>query len=389
MVIKIDLEKAYDGLEWSFIREVLCAANFPSEPIQLIMSCVTTVSTSILFNGGALEPFLPSRGIRQGNPLSPYLFILCMEVLGRIIEDKCNNKYWNPVKASKSGLAFSHLFCADDLLLFAKANQQNCESVREALDEFSMVLGQKINPTKSKVYFSPNIDGDQRTEFCETLGFHSTPKLGAYLGFPLRHAGASNQDLNFVLDRVNQKLAGWKANLLSFAGRKVLIQASVSAVPTYVMQTTYLPSRILDNLDRLNRNFLWGTSDSKRRMHWVGWEKITQPMEKGGLGLQTAKGRNLAYLSKLNWRFHSEKDSPWAQVIRKKYMSPRRIASSNEDSLPSSRTWKAMKKGMEVFKRGTRWSLGRESSLKFWHNNWTSNGPLRSIIHGPLTREEH
>ena len=120
----------------------------------------------------------------------------------------------------------------------------------------------------------------------------------------------------------------------------------------------------------------------------MGWEKITQPMEKGALGLQTAKGRNLAYLSKLNWRFHSEKDSLWAQVIRKKYMSPRRIASSNEDSLPSSRSWKAMKKGMEVFKRGTRWSLGRESSLKFWHDNWTSNGPLRSIIHGPLTREE-
>lgn len=123
-----------------------------------------------------------------------------MEVLGRIIEDKCTNKYWNPVKASTSGPTFSHLFFTNDLLLFAKANQQNFKSVREALDEFCMVSSQKINPTKSKVYFSPNIERDQKAEFYEILGFHSTPKLGAYLGFPLRHAESLNQDLNFVLD---------------------------------------------------------------------------------------------------------------------------------------------------------------------------------------------
>ncbi|KAK9997320.1 hypothetical protein SO802_022006 [Lithocarpus litseifolius] len=154
------------------------------------------------------------------------------------------------------------------------------------------------------------------------------------------------------------------------------------------MQTTFLPSRILDNLDRLNRNFLWGSSELKRRKHWVGWEKITQPLDKGVLGLQTAKGRNLAYLSKLNWRLQLEKDSLWARVLRKKYMTQRRMSSSNENSLPSSRIWKAMKKGMDVFKRGTRWSLGRDSNLRFWYDSWTSNGPLRSIIHDPLTREE-
>lgn len=116
------------------------------------MSCVSSASTSILFNGGTLDPFLPLRGIRQGDPLSPYLFILCMEVLGRIIEDKCSKKIWNPVKASIIGLAFSHLFFADDLL-FAKADTLNCTSIREALDEFCMISGQKINLTKSKVLF--------------------------------------------------------------------------------------------------------------------------------------------------------------------------------------------------------------------------------------------
>ena len=79
LVIKVDLEKDYDKLEWSFIREVLINANLPSNLVNLILSCVSSVSMSILFNGGSVEPIFPSRGIQQGDPLSPYLFIFCME----------------------------------------------------------------------------------------------------------------------------------------------------------------------------------------------------------------------------------------------------------------------------------------------------------------------
>lgn len=100
MAVKIDLEKAYDKIEWSFIREMLTLFNYPENLVKLIMSCVTLVSTSLLFNGGRLDPFLPSRGIRQGDPLSPYLFILCMEFLGHLIDGKCAAKLQTPVKAS-------------------------------------------------------------------------------------------------------------------------------------------------------------------------------------------------------------------------------------------------------------------------------------------------
>ena len=100
MALKIDLEKAYDKLEWSFIRDMLIRINLPNDLIEIIMSCVTTVSTSILFNGEVLDPIFPSRGIRQGDPLSPYLFIICMDFLGQLIEEKCNMKMWQPIKAS-------------------------------------------------------------------------------------------------------------------------------------------------------------------------------------------------------------------------------------------------------------------------------------------------
>ena len=269
MALKINLKKAYDKLEWSFIREVLIRANLLADLIDIIMSCISTVSTSILFNGEALEPLYPLRGIRQGDPLSPYLFILCMEYLGQLIVKKCNAKLWQLVKASGNGPAFSHLFFADDLVLFARADGTNFSTIRDVLDYFCSISGQTISEARSKVYFSPNVDRDTRESLSDILGFTSTPLLGKYLGIPIKHPRSSSNEYNFVLDRVKQKLVGWKANMLSFAGRAILIQASSAAIPSYIMQCTKLPRRILDGLDRVNRNFLWGTTETAKRIHWV------------------------------------------------------------------------------------------------------------------------
>ena len=160
------------------------------------------------------------------------------------------------------------------------------------------------------------------------------------------------------MDRVKQKLAGWKANLLSLAGRTVLIQASISTIPAYVMQSTTLPKKLLDDIDRVNRNFLWGSSDSSKRMHWVGWHKVTKAKDQGGLGIQSARGRNQALLTKLNWRFRTEKDALWAKVLRSKYCNNRRLHARASDKLPCSRVWKAIQKGSEVFHKGIQWILG-------------------------------
>ena len=176
MAIKVDLEKAYDKIEWSFIREVLINANFPHNVISLIMSCVSSVSTSILFNGGNMEPIFPSRGIRQGDLLLPYLFILCMEALGYFIKEKCKTKSWIPVKSSNNGVAVSHLFFADDLVLFAKADHVNCSTIWDVLDDFCARSSQSISESKSRVFFSPNVDVDTRESLCDILGFSFNPK---------------------------------------------------------------------------------------------------------------------------------------------------------------------------------------------------------------------
>ena len=187
MAIKLDLEKAYDKLEWSFIYRVLQAFHFPQKIFKLIMSCVTSTSTSILFNGGALESFEPSRGIRQGDSLSPYLFILCMENLGHLIKQKCVNGSWTPLKASKDNLGFSHLLFVDDIILFSKADVSGCEVISEVLEKFCRESGQKISHDKSRIYFSSNVNEESKEETSGRLDISETNNIGKYLRFPFKH----------------------------------------------------------------------------------------------------------------------------------------------------------------------------------------------------------
>ncbi|KAL4599564.1 hypothetical protein ACB092_11G135600 [Castanea dentata] len=169
------------------------------------------------------------------------------------------------------------------------------------------------------------------------------------------------------------------------ASRAVLIQASSSSIPAYVMQSNLLPEKVLEGIDRVNRNFLWGSTENSKKMHWVGWKKVTRPKEDGGLGLQTTKGRNTALLAKLNWRFHTESNGPWAKVLKLKYCNQQRRNARNENKLPSSRTWKSLKNGEVIFKKGAKWTPGYESNLDFWNDIWSNFGPLRNVIQGPLT----
>ena len=123
-----------------------------------------------------------------------------MDFLGQLIEEECSAKSWQSVRASKSRLDFSHLFFADDLVLFAKADNENCAVIREVLDNFCSRSAQSMSGAKSRVYFSLNVDKDKREELCDILGFQSTPNLGKYIGIPIKHLGSSLQDFNFVLD---------------------------------------------------------------------------------------------------------------------------------------------------------------------------------------------
>ncbi|KAK3205341.1 hypothetical protein Dsin_019387 [Dipteronia sinensis] len=119
---KIDLSKAYDRLQWNFIREVIVEADLKGSFVDLIMWCVSTVRYRAVLNGEVTETFTPGCGIRQGDPLSPYLFVLCMEKLSHLINRRVHFGYWKCVKVSRGGPPISHLFFADDFILFGQGS---------------------------------------------------------------------------------------------------------------------------------------------------------------------------------------------------------------------------------------------------------------------------
>jgi len=141
MAIKIDLEKAYDRLRWPFIRETLLEENLPQIMVDTIMNCLSLVNFTVMWNGAKTQAFTPSRGVRQGDPLSPYLFVLCIERLNYLIENMVTNGAWKPVYASRGGPPLSNLFFVDDLILFGEATMEQAKVIKHCLELFCSASG--------------------------------------------------------------------------------------------------------------------------------------------------------------------------------------------------------------------------------------------------------
>jgi ribonuclease HI len=256
------------------------------------------------------------------------------------------------------------------------------------LDDFCHLSGQKVNLSKSKVFFSPNVNPNLRHHLCGILGVSSTPNIGKYLGFPLRPNGRSSRDFDFIVEKVQAKLSSWKAKLLSPAGRVVLIQAVTSSIPAYYMQNVALPIRTCSKLDKLNRDFLWGSSEDRKRMHMVGWDKVCQPRDKGGLGLHLTRSRNIALLAKLNWRVMEDAEALWSKSLKSKYCPSGIMDDRLRTRKSGSSNWKGLKAGHDTFRKGLRWVVNNGHSVSFWHDLWVGDRPLRYLVQGPLSLVE-
>ena len=155
--VKLDFQKAYDRLEWNFLIIVLKAFGFSAKFTSLIHQCLSTVQFSILLNGGQCPSFTPSRGIRQGDPISPYLFILGSEVLMRLINREISLGQLSTVKVSGNALSISKLCYADDLMLFCKAKMSELNVLKNCLEKYCYWSGQVISVEKSGVLTSKGV----------------------------------------------------------------------------------------------------------------------------------------------------------------------------------------------------------------------------------------
>ena len=244
---------------------------------------------SILWNGECLDWINPTRGIRQGDPVSFYIFVLCMERLGHIINKVASGGEWKPIKLSRLGPPLSHLFFADDLILFTKASVEQLKVVLDCLNLFMDCSGQKVNYQKSQLFVSKNVDINLTRQLSQISRIPLISKLGRYLGVNSIH-GIVTQDLfSNVVESITCRLEGWKMKILSSVGRQVLVRSVLNTVPFYTMQTTLIPMGICYKIEMLMRRFLWGGTSQQRATSLVSCDKVTTSIDWGGIYYRRSK----------------------------------------------------------------------------------------------------
>lgn len=183
--LKLDMEKAYDCMEWSFLLKVLKAFGFADKWVGWIEQCITTVSFSVMLNGSPFGFFKPGRGLRQRDPLSPFLFILGSEVLSRMLGRVENYGLFHGIKVSRRALSLSHLLFADDIMIFSRANTREVNQINIVLEEYARLSGQKINKAKSSLFCSGNTHPEVVVALCNSLQVKKMAMNNKYLGLLL------------------------------------------------------------------------------------------------------------------------------------------------------------------------------------------------------------
>ncbi|XP_075665535.1 uncharacterized protein LOC142635224 [Castanea sativa] len=272
------MSKAYNRVEWRFLTEIMSKMGFCEAWIKLIFNCISSVSYSILVNGEPRGNIVPSRRIRQGNPLSPYLFLLCSEWLNRLLQRAAQGNQIRGCSLCKTGPKVTHLFFADNSLLFCQAKLTELEAVQRILAVYEQASGQQINRGKTTLFFRKVVAEETKEEIINLLGVPEVKEYEKYLGLPAVVGRKRKASLNYIKERVWNKLQGWKERLLSQAGREVLLKAVMQVIPTYAMSCFKLPVALCEDIEKLIRKFWWGECGSvfnaKKSQGSYAWQSI-------------------------------------------------------------------------------------------------------------------
>lgn len=223
---------------------------------------------------------------------------------------------WCPTKISRKGLAVSHLFFANDLLLFAKASVDHV--IKQRLNTFSTASSQKINVNKSSIFFSANMDFALQQDICSMAGMNRTEEIGMYLGVLMIEGCMTKAFFYPLLQKVDSHLAGWKSNMLSFFGRVIMAKSILSTLPNHLIQAMYLPKLVCEEFNKKIQDFIWGDQWANKRVHLVNWHQVTLPVDYVGLGIRTYRKMNMAFLVKLGQRLLKEEDAFQPKIVRGK-----------------------------------------------------------------------
>lgn len=221
---KLDLAKAYDRVDWGFLQGIMKKLGFNDKWTQWIMKCVTTVKYRVSFDGHLLESFCPTRGLRQGDPLSPFLFLLVAEGLSTLIRNAIQQGNLKDLRICRRALGISHLLFADDSLLFFWASADHAQVIKRILSTYQVATGQLLGPAKCSLMMGNACDQHEENIVKHILQIQSAAFDEKYLGLPVPDGCMKAGNFQTIREKFLKRLSDWAEKYLSLAGKVVLIK---------------------------------------------------------------------------------------------------------------------------------------------------------------------
>ncbi|KAL2905400.1 LINE-1 retrotransposable element ORF2 protein [Bienertia sinuspersici] len=317
-MIKLDLRKAYDTVDWKFIEEMLQELNFPKAFIDWVMVCISTPSFSLVLNGSSYGHFKSSRGLRQGDPLSPLLFVLGMEYLSRIMK-RLNEDPDFKLHPRCKGIQLTHMCFADDLIMCCKGEKKSVEKILQAFNVFSKTSGLQANNSKTELYTS-GMKEDEVQQIIADSGFKRGKLPFKYLGVPISSKRVNAGQCELLIEKMTARIRTWSSRHISFAGRSQLINSVLMSIQQYWAQVFVLPVSVLHSIEQICRAFLWSGQWHSNKPGYISWENVCRPKKEGGMGFKRIQQWNVANMGRYVWAIETKQDSLWLKWVNSVYI---------------------------------------------------------------------
>ena len=249
VALKLDISKTYDRVEWNFHEQTMSILGFSVKWIRLIMSCITTTCFSIIINGDPVGLIKPEKSLRQGCPLSPYLFILCAETFSNLLHQAEREQKIRGLKFAKD-ITISHLLFVDDSLVFSRASVAYCKHLKRIFYCYVTASGHIFNFEKSSIFISGKTTSEQILAIRSIFQLEVVFKYEKYFGLPSMLGRKKMIFFNEVTLKVSNKISSWHHKIFSSGGKKILIKAVAQAILAYAMSLFKLPKSLCEDIQK-------------------------------------------------------------------------------------------------------------------------------------------
>ncbi|KAG7585557.1 Reverse transcriptase domain [Arabidopsis thaliana x Arabidopsis arenosa] len=383
-MLKVDLHKAFDSVRWDFVIAALKGLNLSDVFINWITECITSPTFSISVNGVSGGFFKSKRGLRQGDPLSPYLFVLSMEVFSKLLRSRYSSGYifYHP---KTSGLEISHLMFADDVMIFFDGGSSSLHGINETLDDFASWSGLVMNREKTELFLAGVNETESAT--IANYGFPHASLPIRYLGLPLMCRKLTVSEYAPLVNKIKGKFNSWAVKSLSYAGRLQLIATVITGTVVFWISTFKIPRGCIREIESLCSRFLWSGGTENSHKANVAWSKVCLPKSEGGLGLRRFTEWNTTLSLKLIWLLFSNSGSLWVAWHRYHHLHLH-LAGGNsisnfweiKEKVNDTWNWKCLLRLRPLAEKFLRCTVGNGRTASFWWDNWTSYGPLIKFL---------